>query len=119
MIAIDNLSLQAGTFALEGLSLFVPQGQYAVLMGKTGSGKSTWLEAICGLNPIRGGVIRLLGQDVTALKPADRGIGYVPQDLALFPTMTVRSHLAFALAVRSWDGARIATRVRDLSELLG
>jgi ABC-type sugar transport system ATPase subunit len=119
MIEIDNLSLRAGRFHLEGLSLHVPQGQYAVLMGKTGSGKTTLLEAISGLKPVQGGTIRLLDQDVTRLKPAERGIGYVPQDLALFPTMTVREHLAFALIVRRWEDTRVVKRVAELSELLG
>ncbi len=71
-------------------------------MGQTGTGKTTLLEAICGLRPIRSGRIELLGRDVTRLKPADRGVAYVPQDLALFQTMTVREHLAFALVVRKW-----------------
>ncbi len=53
-------------------------------MGRTGAGKTTLLEAICGLKPIRSGTIHLLGVDVTHLKPAERGVGYVPQDLALF-----------------------------------
>ena len=46
----------------------------------------------------------LAGRDVTRLKPAERGVGYVPQDLALFPTLTVHAHLGFALRVRGWDG---------------
>jgi ABC-type sugar transport system ATPase subunit len=88
-------------------------------MGKTGSGKTTLLESLCGLKPVQGGSIRLLGQDVTRLKPAERGVGYVPQDLALFPTMTVREHLAFALLVRRWEAGHVARRVGELSELLG
>jgi ABC-type sulfate/molybdate transport systems ATPase subunit len=56
---------------------------------------------------------------VTRLKAADRGVGYVPQDLAPFPTMTVRDHLAFALTVRGQDPAAIAARVRELGLLLG
>ena len=53
MIAVENLTVRAGKFALEGVSFEVPQGQYGVLMGKTGSGKTTLLEAICGLKPRR------------------------------------------------------------------
>jgi molybdate/tungstate transport system ATP-binding protein len=119
MIAIDNLSVAAGTFALERLSFQVASGQYAVLMGRTGSGKSTLLEAICGLKRVRHGRIRLLDRDVTHLKAAERGIGYVPQDRALFPAMTVWDHLAFALVIRRWDSRRIADRVMDLADLLG
>jgi len=119
MIAVQNLTVRVGTFVLKDVSFTVPTGRYAVLMGKTGSGKSTLLEAICGLTPVRGGSIGLMGDDVTRLKPADRGVGYVPQDLALFPTMTVREHLAFALVIRGWQEAAVQERVRELSALLG
>ena len=119
MIAIEELSVHAGAFAIEGLSLAVATGEYAVLMGRTGCGKTTLLEAICGLKPVRAGRVRLLGRDVTNLSPADRGVGYVPQDLALFPTMTVRDHLSFALEVRRWDPVAAARRIEQLTELLG
>jgi molybdate/tungstate transport system ATP-binding protein len=119
MIAIDNLSVRAGAFILRGLSFQVASSRYAVLMGKTGSGKTTLLEAICGLKPAISGTIHLEGRDVTHLKPAERGIGYVPQDRALFPTMTVWQHLAFAPALRKWDSKVIAQRVDELARLLG
>src|SRR5262249_8298744 len=119
MIAVENLSVRAGAFALEGLSFEAPMGRYAVLMGKTGSGKTPILAAIAGLKTVSAGCIGLLGRDVTGLRPADREVGYVPQDLALFQTMTVAEHLAFALAVRRWDRQAIARRVDELSTLLG
>jgi ABC-type sugar transport system ATPase subunit len=96
----------------------VPAGGYGVLMGKTGSGKTTILEALCGLRAVSGGRILLGGQEVTALRPADRGIGYVPQDRALFQTMTVRQNLAFAPSIRGWSAADTDARVTELSELL-
>lgn len=119
MIAVEGLSVRAGAFAIEGLSFAVATGEYAVLMGRTGCGKTTLLEAICGLKPVRAGRVRLLGRDVTDLSPADRGVGYVPQDLALFPTMTVRDHLGFALEVRRWDSVVAARRIEELTDLLG
>lgn len=119
MIQADNLTIRAGSFALAGVSFTVAEGRYAVLMGRTGSGKSTLLEVICGLKPVAAGSVCLMGRDVTRLKPADRGVGYVPQDLALFPTMTVRQHLAFALTVRGWDKEAIDRRVGELAQLLG
>src|SRR5919198_5497873 len=115
MIAVDNLAVRAGSFALEKVSFAVPAGEYGVLMGKTGSGKTTLLEAIAGLKPVHAGRVTLLGRDVTRLKPAERGVGYVPQDLALFPTLTVRKHLAFALLVRDWDADSTARRVGELA----
>ena len=118
MIAVRNLTVRAGTFALNGISFELPSGAYGVVMGKTGSGKTTLLEALCGLRPVAGGALEIMGRDVTRLKPAERGIGYVPQDSALFTTMTVREHLAFALHVRKWDAVAIERRVDELSELL-
>jgi ABC-type sugar transport system ATPase subunit len=119
MIAVENLTVRAGAFALEGISFALAAGEYGVLMGKTGSGKTTLLEAICGLKPVAAGAVKLVGRDVTHLTPAERGVGYVPQDRALFPSMTVWDHLAFALAVRKWPPGRIAERVGELAELLG
>lgn len=119
MIAVENLSVRAGAFVLENLSFHVATGQYAVLMGKTGTGKTTILEAICGLKPIRSGRILLFGRDVTQMRTADRGIGYVPQDLTLFRTMSVREHLAFALAIRRQPAAVIEHRVHELADMLG
>ena len=118
-IAVENLTVRAGAFALRGVSFAVGQGEYAVLMGKTGTGKTTLLEAVCGLKPVEAGSVRLGDRDVTRLKIADRGIGYVPQDRALFATMTVRDHLAFALVVRKWDRRAIARRVAELAGWLG
>lgn len=119
MIAVEGLSVRAGAFVIEGLSFAVATGEYAVLMGRTGCGKTTLLEAICGLKPVRAGRVRLLGHDVTGLSPADRGVGYVPQDLALFPSLTVRDHLGFALDVRRWHPVDAARRIEELTELLG
>jgi ABC-type sugar transport system ATPase subunit len=119
MIELRDLSLRAGKFHLESIQLNVPQGAYAVLMGGTGQGKTSILEVICGLKPVASGQVRLAGQDVTRWKPADRGIGYVPQDLALFPTISVRGHLEFALKLRNWTNVKIANRVGELAKMLG
>lgn len=119
MISLVDVSIRQGGFTLAGVSLEVPAGQYAVLMGRTGSGKTTVLEAVCGLRPVASGRVVLHGRDVTTWGPAARGVGYVPQDAALFPTMTVRRHLAFALEIRRWDRAAIDQRVAQLATLLG
>ncbi|MEX2215703.1 MAG: ABC transporter ATP-binding protein [Phycisphaeraceae bacterium] len=119
MIVVSSLSTRAGAFTLDDISFTVKSREYAVLMGRTGCGKTTLLEAICGLKPVARGRIELDGVDVTQKKAAERGIGYVPQDLALFSTMTVREHLALALRVRRWEKAAIEGRVAELAELLG
>lgn len=119
MIGLSQVAVYAGSFHLKDITLDVPEGDYAVLMGKTGSGKTTLLEAICGLRPVVRGCVRLAGRDVTRMKPAQRGVGYVPQDGALFASMTVKEHLAFALQIRKHPAAGITERVRELASMLG
>ncbi len=119
MIKLENVSVRAGGFALHALTLDVSAGAYAVLMGRTGSGKTTVLEAICGLRQVTNGRIRLGGRDVTDSPPAARQVGLVPQDAALFPTMTVYDHLALGLRVRGHGNGRIAQRVEECADTLG
>ncbi len=118
-IRFDNLAWHAGTFRLEGVSFSVPAASYAVLMGRTGCGKTTLLEILCGLRPPAGGRVFIGETDVTDLPPGERGIGYVPQDGAMFPTMTVREQLGFALAIRRRPASEIAARVKELADHLG
>lgn len=119
VISVQNLAVRAGTFHLDNVSLEVPSGGYAVLMGRTGTGKTTLLEAICGLKSVTAGRVVLMGRDVTQLKPAERGIGFVPQEGALFPTMTVRRQLGFSLIIRKRTRREIKKRVDELASLLG
>lgn len=119
MIDLEDISIRSGSFALSHVRLSISAGDYAVLMGGTGQGKTTILEAICGLRTVTTGRVLLGGADVTPLRPGDRGVGYVPQDLALFPMMTVRGHLEFALRVRRWPAQQTRDRVAELASVLG
>jgi ABC-type sugar transport system ATPase subunit len=119
MIALKNISLKQGSFELSGVNLTLAAGEYGVLMGRSGCGKTTILEAVCGLRAITSGSIRLDNVEVAELPPAERGVGYVPQDRALFPTMIVREQLAFALVLRKQPQTQIAARVNELAKLLG
>lgn len=118
MIELETLSIRSGSFALTSVAMSIPAGAYAVLMGGTGQGKTTILEAISGLRLVTSGRVILGGVDMTRRKPADRGVGYVPQDLGLFPMMTVRGHLEFALRVRRWPQSVIHDRVAELAHSL-
>ncbi len=119
MIAIEDLHWSGGDFRLEGVCLHVPAGGYGVLMGPTGCGKTTLLELMCGLRQPDRGKVRIHGADVTGKPPGERGMGYVPQDSALFPAMPVARQLGFALEIRRRPPAQIRERVQSLAGQLG
>jgi len=119
MIALCGVTVRQETFVLSDISFAIPTGMYGVLMGKTGSGKTTLLEVIAGLRHSERGAVRLGELDVTNCSPADRQLGYVPQDRALFRTMTVADHLAFGPRVRKWRESDVQFRVRELASQLG
>lgn len=119
MIEVEGLSIRAGDFALQDVSFQVDTGQYAVLMGRTGRGKTTILEAICGLRRLAAGTIAIDGVNVTDWLPGDRQIGYVPQDAVLFPTMNVSQHLEFGLQLRKASRKVCQQRSAAMASLLG
>ncbi|MDN5213657.1 ATP-binding cassette domain-containing protein [Fulvivirgaceae bacterium BMA12] len=118
MVEGINISIKQGAFELENLDFLIQTGEYACLVGLTGSGKTTILEAICGLKPIRAGELILDGKNISFLKPAERNIGFVPQDGALFETMTVAENMEFALKIRKWSSRDRKNRVNQLADLL-
>ena len=118
MIELRSVSIAAGEFSLSDVSFTVAKGSYAVLMGRTGRGKTTILETICGLRRPLSGRVLIDEVDVTDWAPGDRQVGYVPQDLALFPTMNVKEHLAFALRLRKTSNAEIKARCAKIAGVL-
>ncbi|MBN1419489.1 MAG: ABC transporter ATP-binding protein [Planctomycetes bacterium] len=119
MIRIEGLGFAIGDFALRDISLDVAGGEYFVLLGKPGSGKTLLLECIAGLHRIGAGAIQVGDRRVDRLEPGARGIGYVPQDYALFSRLRVRGNIAFALRVRRSERTERAARVAELAGLLG
>ena len=118
MIELSNVTICAGEFVLSDLSFRIESGQYAVIMGRTGIGKTTILEAICGLRSVVKGSVLLDGTDVTDWPPGDRDMGYVPQDLALFPTLIVRDQITFAMKLRGASRKSCEARANELADLL-
>ena len=119
MLDCRDISIAAGDFALTGIDLQVESGQWATVMGSTGCGKTTLLEAICGLREVTGGSIHIGGVNVTRLAPRSRGIGLVPQDGALFAGMRVETMLALPLRARGVGRADRARRASAMAERLG
>jgi ABC-type sugar transport system ATPase subunit len=119
MIRFENICWKAGGFALGPVSFTVPTAAYGVLTGRTGCGKTSLAEILCGLREPASGRVWINGREVTPLEPALRGIGYVPQDGALFPTMTVRENLSFAPRLKRLPFAETASQVEQLASLLG
>lgn len=119
MIRIEDLRFSVGAFALQDVSLTVEPGEYFVLLGPSGSGKTLLLECVCGLNQIAAGRITIGDVDVTRLEPRQRGVGYLPQDYALFPHRTVRRNVAFGLLHHPSRHTEPQTRVEELMELVG
>ena len=88
-------------------------------MGKTGCGKTTVMESICGLRKIKSGEIWLGEREISNDMPAKREIGYVPQDGALFKNMTIAQNIGFALKIRKWNKRQIKERVNELAQVFG
>jgi sulfate transport system ATP-binding protein len=119
-IDTDGICKQFGEFrALEEVTLEVPEGSLTALLGPSGSGKSTLLRIIAGLESPDAGTVMLDGQDVTASRPQDRGIGFVFQHYAAFSHMTVRENVAFGLRIRKRPRNEVRERVDELLALVG
>ncbi len=104
---------------LDKISLDVEQSELVVVMGPSGCGKSTLLRAIAGLEPIDRGSILLNGRDATTLPPHQRNIGFVFQDLALFPHLGVGENIAYGLRRRGMKVPERRARVAELLDLVG
>ncbi len=103
---------------LHDISLAVADGEFVVLVGPSGCGKSTLLRVIAGLETASNGQILLDGRDVTRLAAAERGLAMVFQSYALYPHMSVRQNIAFALENMRLPKAEIVRRVQSASEML-
>jgi multiple sugar transport system ATP-binding protein len=104
--------------AVDRLSLEIADGELCVLVGPSGSGKSTALRMLAGLESVDGGKVYIDERDVTDLPPKRRDIAMVFQSYALYPHMTVRQNLGFALRVARLPKAEVARRVDEAARLL-
>ena len=107
-----------GFHAVHKLSLDVADGEFLVLVGPSGCGKSTALRMIAGLETISSGELSIGGKVVNDLEPKDRDIAMVFQSYALYPHLTVRDNIAFALKLRKMPKAEINERVEKAAKIL-
>ena len=118
-IVIDGVRKSFGsTVAVGGVSLAIPDGAFVILVGPSGCGKTTLLRMLAGLEEVSGGRIYIGGKDVTQAHPRDRDIAMVFQSYALYPHMTVRRNMEFALEMRHLPRAEIDRRVAAAVEIL-
>jgi len=119
-VLFDHVTKRYGKVeAVRDLTLEIADGQFMTLVGPSGCGKSTTLNMLAGLEEVTEGEIYIDGQPVSGLLPGERDIAMVFQSYALYPHMSVRDNLAFALKVRGMPKNVIAERVQRAAKMLG
>ena len=119
MVRFKNIRYTIGNFTLKDITLGIKEGEYFVILGPSGTGKTQLLRALAGLSRIDSGEIWIGGQRKDHLPPEQREIGFVFQDQVLFPHMTVFDNVAFSLKLKGVKRSVIRTRVREIAEVLG
>src|SRR5580765_3900068 len=118
-VGFDGVTKRFGdVVALRELSLAIEDGEFVVFVGPSGSGKTTALRLVAGLEALTAGQISVGDRVVNRLAPRDRDIAMVFQDYALYPQMTVRQNLAFALRMRKMGRDEIGERVERAADML-
>jgi molybdate/tungstate transport system ATP-binding protein len=118
-LRIEGIEKAWRSFQLKDIDLEIRDGEYFILLGPTGAGKSLLLEVLAGFHKPDKGRIILNEQDITALPPEDRNVGYVPQKDALFPHLTVRQNIGFGLKMRGKPKDERDDAVDKTSKMLG
>lgn len=105
--------------AVRGVDLGVYEGEFLTVLGPSGSGKTTILRLVAGFTLPTAGRVLLQGRDVSEMTPAERGIGMVFQQYALFPHLTVSENIGYGLRMRRWPRADRQARIAEMEELVG
>lgn len=119
MLTLNNLRKQFPTFTLSNITFTIDEGDYYILLGESGAGKSMILEAIAGLVKPDSGTITLDGADITHKKIQERGIGLVFQDHAVFPHLTVGENIAYSLHGTTLSKAQKQIKINEIASDLG
>jgi molybdate/tungstate transport system ATP-binding protein len=117
-VKIKNVSKEWKEFDLKNIDLDIDEGEYFVLLGPTGAGKTLLLETIAGFHLPDSGSIWLDDRDVTFLPPERRNIGFIYQNYSLFPHLTVRENIEYGIRVKNLDAGERKERTSRLLELI-
>ncbi len=119
-VSFDHVCKRFGQVSVvEDFTLRVEDGELLVLVGGSGSGKSTILRLVAGLEDVTAGAIRIDDRDITHLPPRQRDVAMVFQDYALYPHLTVRDNLSLGLRLRKVPRPEIDRRVQWAADMLG
>jgi ABC-type sugar transport system ATPase subunit len=116
MLKLKNINKKLGSFALTEINLEIQEGEYFVLLGRSGSGKTQLLELVAGLTTPDSGEIWIENRDVTFLRIQERRVGMVFQDFAVFPNMTVFGNIAYPLHSKKLGKKEISHKVTEIAE---
>ncbi|WP_461866704.1 tungstate ABC transporter ATP-binding protein WtpC [Thermococcus sp.] len=119
MLQVKSLSKDWKEFRLREISFEVKKGEYFIILGPSGAGKTLLLEVIAGIFSPDKGRIFMDGVDITELPPEKRGFAYIPQNYALFPHMTVYNNISYGLKIRKTPKIEIDKRIKEISDILG
>ena len=120
MIELKNISIRYGSFtAVHDLNVEIRDGEFFTFLGPSGCGKTTTLRAITGFETPAAGTITAFGRDLSGLLPEERGLGFVFQNYALFPSMSVYENIAFGLKAHKVPKKEILPRVQAIAEKTG
>lgn len=123
MIRFEQVLKQfpSGTFAVKSLDFEIKKGEFFVLIGPSGSGKTTTLKMINRLIELTKGWVWINGKKISDydINELRWNIGYVLQQIALFPHMTIAENIAVVLELKNWDKEKIAARIDDLLNMVG
>jgi multiple sugar transport system ATP-binding protein len=114
-----NKVYENGFHAVKDMDLSIAEGEFMVLVGPSGCGKTTALRMVAGLEDITSGILRIGGKEVNDETPKERDIAMVFQNYALYPHMTVRDNIGFALKLRKTPKAELNAKVNEAAEILG
>ena len=118
MVSLKNLNVKVGDFSLSNVNFNIKKGEYFVILGPSGNGKTVLVKSIAGLLDIQSGEIWIGGTRKDHLPPENRGIGFVFQDHVLFPHMSVFDNIAFGWRLRKTKKDVIKKKVEDIALVL-